>query len=83
MESLNIVPTNDETSPEGKEVKVFRKNDLVESKMLVEKAIEELKFCEDRQITPSQIILICVNELENMGFLNHISHESESHMYHI
>lgn len=35
---------------------MFKKIDLINSPILIEKAKEELKFCIDRVITPAQII---------------------------
>lgn len=79
---VDSAQTGDEAAA-AKSSHAFKKSDLLNSPLLLEKAKEELKFCEDRAITPVGIIKICLEELESQGFLNLAENESEDHMYQI
>jgi hypothetical protein len=50
---------------------------------LLKKAVEELKFCEDKTVTPEILVRECLIELEKFGFLNLMHGESEEHLYKI
>lgn len=62
---------------------LIKKSDLLACVQLLEKAKEELKFCEDRSVTPASLIADCLEELEAQGFLNLMEGESAEHMYQI
>lgn len=68
-------PANSET--------VVKRSDLLACTQLLDKAKEELRFCEDRNVTPTTLIADCLDELETQGFLNLMKNESEEHMYQI
>ena len=47
------------------------------------KAKNELQFCENKQITPVQLIKNCLAELEAQGFLNTLEGEADEYLYQI
>lgn len=61
----------------------MKKTDFLKNEDLLNKAKEELQFCENRKITPEELIITCLAELEQQGFLNLLEGESEEHMYQI
>lgn len=62
---------------------LVKKSELLTCLPLLDKAKEELKFCQDREVTPQILIKDCLEELETQGFLNLMEGESEEHMYQI
>lgn len=82
-EPVIVDSANQTGANEPKNSRMFKKSDMINSPLLLEKAKEELKFCADRVITPAEIILICLDELESQGFLNLTENESAEHMYQI
>lgn len=72
-----------ETGDAVKTENLVKKSDLLSCVSLLDKAKDELKFCEDRKVTPALLIADCLEELETQGFLNLMEGESEEHMYQI
>ena len=48
----------------------IQKEEFFSNQMLLRKAGDELKFCENKNITAAALIKECVAELEALGFLN-------------
>ena len=59
-------------------------DEFIGNDRLVAKAQEDLKFCQDKSVTPTELIKKCINELEAMGFLYMVNNDdSKSHLIHI
>lgn len=60
-----------------------KQGEFITNPQLLKKARDELKFCENKQITPEELIRQCVSELESLGFLNMMEGEADQFMYSI
>jgi hypothetical protein len=50
---------------------------------LLKKASEELRFCEDKNLSAVDLIKHCLSELETQGFLNTLEGEADEYLYQI
>jgi hypothetical protein len=57
--------------------------DVYQNQKLLQKAREELKWCDDQNMTPTELIKICIQELESLGFINTVQEEADIHMFEI
>lgn len=56
---------------------------MLSNKKLLSHATDELKFCEDKKISPAQLISKCLAELETQGFLVKVSGDGKASRYEI
>jgi hypothetical protein len=61
--------------------KCIKKEDFLSNSTLLKKAVEELKFCEDKSLSASDLINRCLAELEQQGFLNTLEGEANEFLY--
>ena len=57
--------------------------DFLTNKTLLNKASEELRFCENKAVTASELIRSCLIELQSLGFLNTLEEEADNFLYEI
>ena len=57
--------------------------EFLTNQTLLKKANEELRFCEDKNVSADDLIRKCLSELESQGFLNTLEGEADSYLYQI
>jgi hypothetical protein len=57
--------------------------EFLSNQTLLKKAAEELRFCEDKNISSVDLIKKCLSELESQGFLNTLEGEADEYLYQI
>ena len=57
--------------------------EFISNAILLKKAGEELRFCEDKNISSVDLIKKCLAELETQGFLNTLEGEADEYLYQI
>jgi hypothetical protein len=57
--------------------------EFLSNQTLLKKASEELRFCEDKKVSSTDLIKKCLAELETQGFLNTLEGEADEYLYQI
>lgn len=70
-------------SPTNNKTQTLTRAEICQNPKLLLKAAEELRLSTESEKDPTELLLECIVELEEKGFLNLLEHTAEQYLYSI